>query len=228
MPDTSRRLGLTRGDVAREAAAIVRRDGLSGLTMRKLADALDVWPRTVYHHAGGGREVICDLVVGTVLASVEAPPAELPWQDQIRTIANDLRDTFAAHPGTADRMLSHGPPLTADVLWIPDLVQSILVAEGLSVLDAACAWSLISSHVCQQVIIETRWTSEATGRGTMSPDEHEAYVESVRAATAGLPTLQQSLESMAEASYDRVFSFGLDVLLTGFAALTEPTGASAQ
>ncbi|MEM9517254.1 MAG: TetR/AcrR family transcriptional regulator C-terminal domain-containing protein [Actinomycetota bacterium] len=228
MPDTSRRLGLTRADVVREAAVIVRRDGLDGLTMRKLADALDVWPRTIYHHAGGGREVICDLVVETVLAGIERPSTELAWRDQIREIADGLRDALHAHPGTADRMLSHGSPLTPDVLWIPDLVQSILVAEGLSVLDAACAWSLLSSHVCQHVIIELRWTSAATGRGTMSAHEYDEYLERVRAATADLPTLRQSLELSVDASYDRVFTFGLDMLLTGFASLTEPTATAAS
>lgn len=223
MPDTSRRLGLTRADVARAAVAMVHRDGLDGLTMRKLADALDVWPRTIYHHAGGGREVICDLVVETVLAGVEVPSEELPWRDQIRDIAERLRDALHAHPGTADRMLTHGPPLTADVLRIPDLVQSILVAEGLSLLDASCAWALISSHVCQHVIVESRWTSQESGRGNMTPDEYEAYIDGVRAATADLPTLRQSIDLVAGASYDHVFSFGLDALLTGFAALTEAT-----
>lgn len=185
--------------------------------MRKLADDLGVWPRTVYHHAGGDRDAIVDLVVEAVLATVERPPPDLPWDAQVRAIAQSLRTALHDHPGTAERLLSHGAPMVPEVLWLPDLVQGILLDAGLPLRDVAPAWHLISSYVSQHVVIEQRWTSESTGRGQMSPADWAEYIEGVRAAAETLPTLSKTLGLADEAGYDDIFSFGLDVILDGLA-----------
>ncbi|MDP8931780.1 MAG: TetR/AcrR family transcriptional regulator [Actinomycetota bacterium] len=69
------RAGLTRATVLAAAHELLARQGLEGLTMRALAERLDVAPNALYSHVASKTSLIDDML-DDVLAQVEAPPPD--------------------------------------------------------------------------------------------------------------------------------------------------------
>src|SRR5215831_10694704 len=89
---TTYRAGLTRDQVVRAAVRVADQGGIAALTMRKLAQELDVEPMSLYHHAADKDEVLdgmVDVVVSEInarLAETVPPPGEpdMLWKTALR------------------------------------------------------------------------------------------------------------------------------------------------
>ena len=82
---------LRRADVVDGALELLDAEGLDGLTMRKLGAALNVQGGALYRHFPS-KEALLDAMAERLLAGVGAPlPAEMPWLDQCREMAERLR-----------------------------------------------------------------------------------------------------------------------------------------
>jgi AcrR family transcriptional regulator len=95
----STRPGLTRDAIWRTALAIADRDGLSGLTIRKIAAELGVSAMAVYRHFGSKLEIVDGLVDLVVADSdVTAHRAE-DWRAWVRQTFTKMRRALLEHPG---------------------------------------------------------------------------------------------------------------------------------
>src|ERR1700721_4222652 len=98
----ARRVGNGTGKIPREAVLaaaleIIDRDGADGLTMRRLARALDRDPMILYRHAPN-KAALLDGVAETVLTQLEVDSADPDWNAQLRAIARRYRQLALAHP----------------------------------------------------------------------------------------------------------------------------------
>src|ERR1700682_175902 len=68
--------GLSRGRLVTEALGLVQEEGLDALSMRRLADRLNVKAASLYWHVRDRRELV-ELLAASILASVGAhhPPS---------------------------------------------------------------------------------------------------------------------------------------------------------
>ena len=57
--------------------------GVDAFTIRKLAEALDTKPMTIYHHVPS-KDAILDGMVDRVFAEIDRPPTDLGWKPAIR------------------------------------------------------------------------------------------------------------------------------------------------
>lgn len=95
--------------------ALIRRHGVSGLTMRALADELGVALSGAYHHVSG-KSVLLARATEAVLASIPLPddgPPTAPWADRLRALALSFRAVLAEHPGLAPYVSRHLADLPA-------------------------------------------------------------------------------------------------------------------
>src|SRR4051812_42520200 len=89
---------LTRYEIVAAAVALTKRVGLSGLSMRSLADELGVTPMATYHHVHDKTELI-DLVLEAVMATVPIPDAASgSWSERLGEINPHTRASPAGHP----------------------------------------------------------------------------------------------------------------------------------
>jgi AcrR family transcriptional regulator len=89
---------LTRERILRAALALVDREGMAALSMRRLATTLGVDPMAIYYHLDGKAAVVAGLVE---LAFGELPvpaPDSDDWRAQVRAIAGAYRDLALSHP----------------------------------------------------------------------------------------------------------------------------------
>ena len=96
---------ITRDVVLTTALEIIDRDGAEGLSMRRLARALNRDPMILYRHAPN-KAALLDGVAETVLAQLKVDPADPDWAGQLRPghpahRAHRHRDP--ARPGTPAR-----------------------------------------------------------------------------------------------------------------------------
>jgi AcrR family transcriptional regulator len=73
---------ITRDVVLAAALEIIDRDGADGLSMRRLARALDRDPMTLYRHAPNKADLL-DGVAETVLAQLTVDSADPDWVSQV-------------------------------------------------------------------------------------------------------------------------------------------------
>lgn len=108
---------------------LIDRLGPQGLTMRALAQDLEVTPTAIYYYFEG-REALLEAIVEQVASTiVEESKASGAWQDQIRALLTMMVEHAAAHPSTIAWVITEyarRPP----VLRIHERILSILHSAG--------------------------------------------------------------------------------------------------
>src|SRR3954469_9872529 len=92
---------LTRERVAETALELVDREGIDGLSMRRLADALGVGTMTLYGYFRSKRELL-DAVVDAAVTDRPVPPAEADWREQLRALVLGARRNLLRHPALVE------------------------------------------------------------------------------------------------------------------------------
>ncbi len=92
---------LDRDRIVAEALGIVDAEGLDALTIRRLADALDVTPMALYWHVQDKAELL-ELVGQAVIAGVVQPDPAPDWRADLRAVHLAMLDGFLLHPNATD------------------------------------------------------------------------------------------------------------------------------
>ena len=119
---------LDQARIRTAALALVDAEGLEGLSMRRLATALDVSAASLYFHYATKDELL-EAVAADILANVDTSAFSSGWEPGVRAWARSLRAALAAHPRLVP-VLSHAPGRRADALQRADDIQGGLVAAG--------------------------------------------------------------------------------------------------
>jgi len=119
---------LDQARIRAAALALIDAEGLEGLSMRRLATALDVSAASLYFHYATKDELL-EAVAADVLANVDTSAFLTGWEPGVRAWARSLRAALAAHPRLVP-VLSHAPGRRADALQRADDIQGGLVAAG--------------------------------------------------------------------------------------------------
>jgi len=135
-PSPSRGKGLTRDSLVKAALAIVDRDGLSALSMRKLGAELGVDPMAAYRHLPN-KEALLDGVVEAVVSETAVDvDGSLPWQEQLRVLLNRYLAALLAHPNALPIIVAR-PLRTAGSLRMVEKAFEIMADAGVPLHDAA-------------------------------------------------------------------------------------------
>ena len=117
---------LSRERIVEAALALARRDGLDALTMRRLADELDVTAMATYRHVAGKADLLQAMAEQVWDSVLQLPLDELPDDPLERVVAALVRARHA--------LLDHGD-LALVAAWRPTPSPSV-VANVSSVVDA--------------------------------------------------------------------------------------------
>ena len=214
-PPVMRKQRLTVDRVLDGAMALADQIGVDALTIRRLAEALDTKPMTIYHHLPG-REAILDGMVDRVFAQIDRPPPELGWKAAMRHRCVSARDVLNRHPWAAPLMEARTSP-GPETLGHHDAVLGCLRGGGLSLEMTAHAYALLDSYVYGFALTEaglpaTGGTDMAElAAGMIEPLPEGAFPHLVE-FTAG-HVLQPGYDHRTE------FEFGLDLILDALEGL---------
>jgi AcrR family transcriptional regulator len=195
--------GLSRERILEVALELAAEDGVEALSMRRLAQELDVWPMSVYRYFQD-KDALLDAMAADLIEQLPDLPPNGSWRGRMHALLEEAARRLSGAPGLATRLprafLGEG------ALRLPEAGMAILLDAGFERADAASAWRALWSYTF--------------GFATFGIESGRA----VRAAVAGLhedeyPALAAAGESLADAlASDDEFAAGLDRLLDGLEA----------
>ncbi len=207
--------GLSKPRVVAEAIRLADRDGVVGLSMRRLADALGTGAMSIYHYVANKEELL-DAMINVVFDEIELPPEGTDWQSAMRQRAISARQVLARHPWAIGLMESRTSPGPAH-LRHREAVTACLRKAGFSVLMATHANWLLDVYVYGFAL-------QASSLPFDTADEFADMAEDVylpQLPPDEFPYLNESAAALVAAGYDPAdeFLFGLDLVLTALESL---------
>ena len=205
------RVPLTRDRVLRAAVEVADERGIESLTMRRLAQHLDVKPMSAYYHVEN-KDDILNGIVDIVFGEITVPRIGRDWSPAMRARAISLREVLGDHPWAASLMQSRINPGPA-LLRHHDAVIGSLREGGFSVAMAAHAFSVIDAYVYGFALQEKTLPFE-------TPEEVAVIAEMIlqQMPPAEYPYLAElTIDHVLRPgySYRDEFEFGLDLILDG-------------
>ena len=101
-PDRRRRpAGLSEAQIIEAALRVIRKDGVDGLSMRRLSKELGVTPMAPYYYVSD-KQALLDLVVSAALGGIEIPAAGVgPWHVRLRLVVDQIDQQVRAQQRAA-------------------------------------------------------------------------------------------------------------------------------
>jgi AcrR family transcriptional regulator len=213
--DRPAKAALSREAIVDAALAIVRDEGLEALTMRRLAQALDTGPASLYVYVANRDELwdlLFDAAIGTVTTE-RTDPAR--WRDQLHGLASRMVEMMAVrYPGLA-RLAMARIPTGDNAIRVTESMLSLLKAGGVGDQAAAYAGDLISMYI-------TAVAYEQSLYAVLYADpEHETReIERLAERFATLsperyPTMAALRDELTRGDGEERFALGIDVLING-------------
>jgi len=202
---------LTRERIVVAAAEMVDADGVEALSMRKLGAALGVEAMSLYNHVANKDDVL-DRILDLVLAEIELPDRNLPWDTQIRRLSLAFRTAGHAHPGVFPLF---GSRSIRSVDGFAPLEQSYaaLRGAGLGPEAALDGFTALSSFVFGYVLTELGGLVDQALSQRRDPEADQAITDRPLLAEMGLV--------LAARDPERQFQVGLDLLLGGLRSMVD-------
>jgi AcrR family transcriptional regulator len=220
-PDAARDGKITRDVVLAAALELIDRDGADGLSMRRLARAVNRDPMVLYRHTPN-KAALLDGVAEIVLAQLKVDPADPDWAGQLRAIARDYRRLALAHPRVVPLLVTR--PLATPLALRPpgtlrplEDVLALLTRAGFSGPDALHIYRALFGFLHGHVLNELQELVE-------KPDETDDLLRlGLHRLPIGEFPLLRSLAPVL-AAYDGAAELerGLDILLAGLATTLTP------
>jgi len=135
---------LSRERLVSAALALIQEQGLDGLSMRALAERLDVKAASLYWHVRDRKELL-ELVAGAILDSVRRPRTTGGWRQQMVAIAAALGERVRAQKDAA-RIVLEVPEAQTQSETFEDL-KAQLTAAGLPAAGAADVALMVMTYV---------------------------------------------------------------------------------
>jgi TetR/AcrR family tetracycline transcriptional repressor len=217
---TAMRSSLTSLEVARAGLAMVERDGLDGLSMRRLADDLGVQAASLYWHVQS-KDHLLDLMAGELFSTLKLPAA-VPVPAPGGGWRGGLRDLSAAYYRF---LLSHrdaGRIVAGRFVLIGHLARHLEPFAGLlrrgGCADTDIAYGLYAIVIYIQAFVLQQQTP-LTGDSAAGAAELDALAR-IREGLSHLPqdkfpVTTALAEPLTRPDIERRFFFGLDLLIDG-------------
>jgi TetR/AcrR family transcriptional regulator, tetracycline repressor protein len=194
------RAQLSRELITSTAVELVEREGLDALSMRRLAQELDVWPMSVYRHFRD-KDDLLDAVAAAGADEVDMPRARGNWRQQLPALAEEARVILARQPPDLRRRTI----MSGGVLQLTDAALKTLRAAGLPSADAATAWAAVLAYVLGSIELAAAAGTERRARAALlasadddHPDVEDAAPELARSLTGGETAFREGLERLLD------------------------------
>ncbi|WP_199539060.1 TetR/AcrR family transcriptional regulator [Desertihabitans brevis] len=209
---------LSLDQVVEAAMALAGRDGIEGLSMRKVAAALGVGAMSLYTYVPG-RDELFELMIDRAWADRGRADPTLPWRAQVEQIADQAWQMYQQHGW----LVSSNParlPLGPHVLDAQEDLYRAIALTGLPEPDVVRIAGAVEGHVfgaARAVVVDARQAA-ATGVSSDGYWESRASFWGTYYSAERFPTMTRIWEAGGfdlEPDPGADMRFGLAMLLDG-------------
>jgi AcrR family transcriptional regulator len=205
---------LTREAIVETALALLDRDGLDALSMRRVATELDTGAAALYRHVANKDELL-DLLFDRVSGEFEVPdPDPERWTEQVKDVARQVRAGILRHRDIV-RVSMGRFPMGPNGLRLAERLLAIFRAGGLSDRTAA-----VANHLLFVVINAFSLEDTApVGGPDASPDRTAEMITGYLASLPAehFPNLVAVAPVLMADDLDARFNLLLDLFVDGLA-----------
>jgi AcrR family transcriptional regulator len=215
---------VSRSVILQSALRIVDRDGVDGLSMRRLSDEVGRDPTVIYRHVPN-KAALLDGVAEIVLGQLRVDTADPDWSGQLRAVAHDFRRLALAHPNVVPLLVTR--PLATPLGRRPlgmlrplEDVLALLTSAGFSGADALHIYRVLFGYLHGHILTELQEVIER-------PEETDDVLRLGlhRLTVTEFPQVRALASALANYDGAAELDRGVDLLLLGLTAtLTPPDG----
>jgi AcrR family transcriptional regulator len=212
---------LSRDAIVEAALEIAREKGIDATSMRRVAQALDTGPASLYVYVANRNE-LWELMFDAALATVTTEPTDpARWREQLHELAGRIVHMMAVDfPGMARLAMVH-IPVGDNSLRVAESMLSLLKAGGVEDQAAAYAMDLVTSYLNAIAYEQSLYAALYN-----DPAHVEREVARIAERFTGLPadrypTIAALAQQMTAGDGEERFALGLDVIVNGL--LQTPT-----
>ncbi len=227
-PSRGPKPGLSVERVVRAAIEVADAEGLSALSMRRVAERLGVSTMSLYTYVPGKAELI-DVMLDAVLGeAVGANEAAGGWRERLESVARDNWGLYHRHPWMLQVAAMSRPPSGPNVIAKYDFELRAVDGIGLTDVEMDSVLTLVLGYV-QGAARTSVEASQAERRTGMTDEEWwsanapllEKVFDPERYPTASRVGLAAGEAYQAAYDPNYAFEFGLQRVLDGIQALVE-------
>jgi len=209
---------LSQETIVDAAMALLDSEGLDGVSMRRVAQALDTGPASLYVYVRNRDELVAlliDRISGAIPLPIGGSGAD--WREQLTDLMLAAIKELGRHPGIAEELFARVPN-GPNALALADAMLDLLGQGGLSRQARAWAVDTLALYMAAAGAEETLHAA----RGQTAHREEEIHPE-VRDVFAGLPAdrypnITDLHEELTYGSTEQRTRWGIDVLINGLLA----------
>jgi len=212
-PARAGRKPLTRDAIVDAALTLLEREGLQGVSMRKLAQELDAGAASLYWHVGDKEELLSLMLDRIVGESEVIEPDPENWQEQVKEMLRGMRRLMHKRRDAAQLSLGR-IPAGPNSLPVMERTLAVLHAAGLPprvISYAADMFALFVGGFAFEESMPPQGDPQALGE----------YFASLPAES--FPTLTALAGDLTEGGADERFEFAIELLVKGLEAMAGPT-----
>ncbi|MDJ1134238.1 TetR/AcrR family transcriptional regulator [Streptomyces iconiensis] len=204
---------LDRARTLQTALDLLDRSGLDALTMRQLAEAMEVRAGALYRYFATKQDLLTAMAERMMdgVADAAAEPCGGDWSERLTALARAMRTALLARRDGA-RVFAGTHSTGENILGFADTVVGVMRAAGFPDDDAARALYTVANFTVGHTLEE----QAALQRGDAGPADPGVLADTV--AAGKYPHLQAGLPTLTSTDFTRLFEFGLDLLIEGLRA----------
>lgn len=202
-------MGIQADKVIAAALELLDEVGVDGLTMRRLAQALDIQAASLYWHFAN-KQALLDGMADALMNGVALAPPAGPWQSRIRQTADEIRHALLARRDGA-RVFAGTYVPTENVLRVAESLMAPLREAGASPRQAASgAFSLL--YYVLGFVIEEQAIGPAQ-EGKLDPASRRGAFEAL--AANRFPQVFAAIDDIFDEDFAARFAAGVELWIAG-------------
>lgn len=214
--------GLTRQLIVESALEMIDQTGAHGLSMRSLAQQLNVEAMSLYRYVHGKEDLlegVVALLMSDLTSTLQTKTGE-HWQAFLQSVAHEVRRIASEHPMAFPLVATRHPAAP----WLRPPLRSIevvntfltaLISQGFTDAQAVGAYRSFSSFLLGQLLLESAVRGAQTGPVEEPLDEGDATIPQ-RDGSVSMDSAEEVVRLRPLLSEDRSqeeFEISLEALL---------------
>jgi TetR/AcrR family tetracycline transcriptional repressor len=202
---------LERDQIIATALVLLGENGLDGLTMRALAQALQVQAPSLYWHFPNKKALIDGMADALVERVAREPVDKLSWQEAIRLVGEQLRQGLLAHRDGA-RVYAGTYVTSENTLRMGEAMVGPLLRAGAS--HELAAWGSFSMMYYVLGFVMEEQALEPGGGVDLAENQGDLLAMSKER----FPSVFACAGALFDTDLDERFALGLDLFIAGLAS----------
>jgi TetR/AcrR family transcriptional regulator, tetracycline repressor protein len=201
---------MQKNQIVQTALDVLDRDGLEGVTLRRLATELNVKAASIYWHIAS-KEVLLDEMANAILEAhfnrFNLENDQRDWAEWLSTLAHELRAAMLSHREGARVVAGAHPDVAQMLIKLWDFTVRVLHHNGFSYGKAVTVTTTITNFTFGSVIEE-----QSSPPYSNPPDDSP---RELLFAGGKFPAMVKAMEAWKELDGDAHFDIGVRIIING-------------